>query len=65
LNIVKTQIGDLFTLLAGQEQEEQLQRVAVGTHGVSAGASGGLQIIDEEALGQGEERVRFGATHER
>ena len=52
--IVETQIRDLFTLLAGQEQEKQLQRVAIGTHGVSAGASGGLQIVDEEVLCQGE-----------
>jgi hypothetical protein len=63
LNVVEIQICDCFAAVASQKQEEQLQRVAAGPHSVAASTASGLQIVEEETLGQGEERIWLGAAH--
>src|SRR5882724_11918997 len=62
LNVIEIEICDCFAFVASQEQEEQLQRVAVGPYGVAASSPSGAQIVEEEALGQGEERIWLGAA---
>src|SRR5262249_31072025 len=42
LNVVEIQILDRFSLLVRQEQKKQLQRIAVGAHGMAAGTPCGL-----------------------
>src|SRR5689334_16640634 len=56
LHVVEIQIGNRFALMASQEQEEQLQCIAVGPYSVAAGSASGPQIVEEEALGQDQER---------
>jgi hypothetical protein len=55
LNVVQLQVRDHLTLLGGQVLKEELQRIAVCANRVGAGPASGLQIAEEEALGQREQ----------
>jgi len=54
-DVVQMKFGDGPTQVLSREQKEEAKRVAVGTHGVIAGAADGAQMTLEEGLHQGEQ----------
>jgi hypothetical protein len=54
-DVIQVQLGDWPMQVLGSEQKEESKRVAVGTHGVIAGAADGAQMTLKERLHQGEQ----------
>jgi hypothetical protein len=63
LDIVQLQACDRLSLLVGQVLKEELQRIAVSANRMGTGPTRGLQISEEEVLGQGEQGIWFCTTH--
>jgi hypothetical protein len=62
-NIVECQTCNRFVLMARKEQEEELQRIAVGSHGMGAGTACLAEIFLKEVLCGVQQRLRTIAPH--
>src|SRR5215467_1738209 len=62
-NVVEGQTCNRLVLMVGKEQEEEFQRVAVGSHGVATRTACLAEILLKEVLCRTQQRLRVCAAH--